>query len=129
MARKDAEQSAVMGDEGERVKSRRERLGMTKVQLGELSGVDRTTIWAIEEGQGFRMDSLAKIHRALDQAEADEGLHSDIPAGAGDSLVTFNIQMPDGGATVTVQGPVADADKIAESVRRMLAEPDDTEDD
>lgn len=121
MARRSAEQSAVMGIEGERVKTRRERLGMTKVQLHEASGVDRATIAAIEEGKGYRADSLAKIHRALTEQEQLAGLDAP-PAEAGsEGLVTFEVQMPDGGATVVVKGPVADADKLAEWAGRCSA--------
>lgn len=122
MGRKSAEESPVMGDEGARVKARRERLGMNRKELAGHADVNRATLTAIEEGQGFRMESLTKIERALDGLELEMGVH--VPPAESTGLVSFEIRMPGGGATVVVSGPVADADKLAESVRRMLGEPD-----
>lgn len=35
---------------GYRIKTIREQLGMTQVQLAQKSGISRTTIWALENG-------------------------------------------------------------------------------
>src|SRR4051812_32615836 len=61
MARALARDCDELGDDGARVKARRERLALDKSRLASEAGVSRLTLAANENGQGFRHSSLAKI--------------------------------------------------------------------
>lgn len=108
-----------MGEEGARVRARRERLGMDKKQLAEEAGVSRDTVAAIEEGQSFRRSSLTKIERALEAAEVESGLEPPAAEGShqhGD-LIEFRVE-PDG--SFIVRGPVRDRDELVQSVAELI---------
>ena len=57
---------------GERVRASRKRLGMTQQQLGNVSGLDRTYISAVEHGkQNLSVGALLKIAQALEMPMGD----------------------------------------------------------
>lgn len=122
MTRLDKADSLVMGDEGERVRARRERLVMGKRELAELAGVSRDTLAAIEDGRGFRRSSLTKIENALADAEALAGLDAPTAtASAADvDVVEFRIEGVLGVASVVVKGPVRDVREFEGSIARIL---------
>lgn len=122
MARLDKEQSGVMSDDGQRVRARRERLGMGKRELAAMAGVARDTLAAIEEGQGFRRSSLTKIERALDEAEAEAGIDAPPAKVSADEqdLVEFRVEGVLGVQAVVVRGPVRDVREFEGSIARIL---------
>lgn len=122
MARLEKEHSGVMGDEGERVRIRRERLNMGKVELAESAGVSRDTLAAIEEGKGFRRSSLTKIEHALERAEEEAGIVTppNHATTSSDDLVEFRVEGIVGVAAVVVRGPVRDIEKFEGSIARIL---------
>lgn len=126
MGRRDLAESGVMSDDGERVKSRRERLGMDKKELAEQAGVDRATLTAIEDGKGFRRSSLAKLELALASAEEELGIHVP-PVSRPGELIRFEVTLPEGGATVVVSGPVGDISELTEAVRKLTREREDND--
>lgn len=71
--------SGPVSDEGDRVKRRRERIGYDKKRLAEEAGVSRDTLFAIEEGKGFRRDSLTKLERRLGEVEEELGITDPLP--------------------------------------------------
>lgn len=78
MARTSKEELPDMGDEGEQVKARRERLGLSGVELAKASGVHRNTLSAIENGESGHRGTLQKVVRVLEELEAEAGF--DVPA-------------------------------------------------
>lgn len=58
---------------GYKIKLIRERLGMSQVQLSERSGVSRTTIWALENGNESvtTTRTLKKLADAMNVAMED----------------------------------------------------------
>ena len=123
MARQDTAQSGPVSDEGDNVRRRRERLGMSKGELADAAGVNRDTLAAIESGEGFRRVSLTKIERALLTAEQEAGLdappRSEQPQAEQPQLVT--IRLPSGGgADIVVSGPVGSIDKLRETAEALL---------
>ena len=117
MARKDSADSGVMSDEGDRVRARRERLNMSKLELAGLADVSRDTLAAIEDGLGFRRSSLTKIEQALDAAEQEAGITAPLPAAREDAprLATFDVS-GEGGFHIVVSGPIEDADVLKRQV-------------
>lgn len=111
-----------MSNEGQRVKERRERLGLDKKGLAAEAGVNRNTLAAIEAGESFNRTSLAKIERKLDELEVEAGF--DAPPAtsqAGDQdLVEFRIEGVLGVAAVVVKGPVKDVREFEGSIARIL---------
>ena len=65
MNRLGKEHLAGVSEEGDRVRARRERLGMSKSDLAAEAKVNRNTLAAIEAGESFNRTTLAKIERAL----------------------------------------------------------------
>lgn len=114
--------SPVMSDEGERVRARRERLAMSKLELADLAGVSRDTLAAIEAGQGFRRSSLTKIEKALGEAEAEAGIDAPPTKVASDDqdLVEFRVEGVLGVSSVVVRGPVRDVREFEGSIARIL---------
>lgn len=122
MTRLGREHLADMSTEGERVRERRERLGMDKKQLAEESGVNRNTIAAIEKGESFNRTTLAKIERTLDTLELESGIDAppaQIAANEQD-LVEFRIEGVLGVQAVVVKGPVKDVREFEGSIARIL---------
>lgn len=108
MPRLDKEHSGDVSDEGDRIRARRERLGLDKRHLAADAGISRETLAAIEGGQGFRRTSLTKIERVLDKLEAMAGLDAPPAAPASDqgssSMVTFRLGKLTGDVDVVVEG-------------------------
>ena len=116
MARLDRAHSGVMSNEGERLRSRRERLAMSKLELAEQAGISRDTLAAIERGEGFRRSSLTKVERVLDELEEEAGIHAPAPAESeGPRLATFDVS-GEGGFHIVVSGPIEDADLLKRQV-------------
>lgn len=123
MARLDREHSHVMSEVGESVKARRKALGMSQDDLANEAGVNRDTLGAIENGQGYRASSLTKIEQALERIEHEVGMDAP-PAGGkpNDSgLIEFDIS-GDFGVHLVVRGPVADADALQRQVIGIIRE-------
>lgn len=121
MVRKRAAQSGDMEeDDAARVTARRERLGMTKVELAREAHVARTTLNALERGEGVQRSTLTKIERALDRLEEEMGVSA--PPVPDDSLdlVTLEVQLPDGRIVRVVTKSTADAGRVAEQVAALL---------
>lgn len=124
MTRLGREHLADMSQEGERVRERRERLGMDKKQLAEESKVNRNTIAAIERGESFNRTTLAKIERTLDALELEAGIDAP-PVQATvreQDLVEFRIEGVLGVQAVVVKGPVRDVREFEGSIARILRE-------
>lgn len=79
MARLGAEHLGGMSDEGDVIKARRERLGLSGLELAretEAHGrkVNRNTIASLEAGKSFNRTTLARLQKVLDELEAESGL-------------------------------------------------------
>lgn len=122
MARLGSEHLADMSDEGERVRARRERLGLDKKELAAEAGVNRNTLAAIESGDSFNRTSLAKIERALEALELEAGINTPPTRASGQDqdLVEFRIEGVLGVASVVVKGPVRDVEQFEGSIARIL---------
>lgn len=122
MARLGKEHLGDMSTEGDRVRERRERLGIDKKELAEAAGVNRNTLAAIERGESFNRTSLAKIERALDRLDIEAGL--DAPpvrtSAADQDLVEFRVEGVLGVSAVVVRGPVRDVREFEGSIARIL---------
>ena len=57
---------------GQELRKRRMAVGMSHGELALAAGLDVSTIWKLEAGGGGRIDSLAKIEKALEKAEAEK---------------------------------------------------------
>lgn len=121
MVRLGKEHLGDMSNEGQKVKERRERLGMDKKELATEAGVNRNTLAAIESGESFNRTSLAKIERALERLELEAGL--DAPAAQAPTeqdLVEFRVEGVLGVQAVVVRGPVRDVREFEGSIARIL---------
>ena len=123
MARLSREQSGDVSDDGERVKARRERLGMDKIDLAKEAGVSRDTLAAIEAGEGFRRSSLTKIEKALDRLEEEVGIDAPPPRTTEEApgrFVEFTVNGLYGAESVVLKGPVEDREALLEMVERLM---------
>lgn len=126
MTRLGSEHLGDMSDEGQRVRERRERLGVDKKELAEAAGVNRNTLAAIEAGESFNRSSLAKIERALEALELEAGIKAP-PRGAAAAahgsgeLIEFDIA-GDFGVHLVVRGPVGDAEVLKRQVVDIIRE-------
>jgi transcriptional regulator with XRE-family HTH domain len=124
MARSKAD-SGDMSAEGERVKARRERLGLDKRRLATEAGVSRETLGAIEGGQGFRNSSLVKIERVLESYEAEAGitepvtLAADVTAADQPSRIVI-IRLKNDVGEVVLEGPAENQAALVADARRLL---------
>ena len=123
MAPRNAADFGIVSDDGDRIRARRERLGVDKRHLAAEAGISRETLAAIEGGQGFRRTSLTKIERVLDKLEEEAGMTETKQApsepAAEPQLVT--IRLPSGaGADIVVSGPVGSIDKLRETAEALL---------
>lgn len=104
----------VEAGEGDRIRVRREALGITKQALAAKAGIDRGRLSEIERGANARPTTIAVIDRAL--AELEEEM-----SGPYDSEHTVTFRMSGNfGVDVTVQGPVENLSELEESVGRLL---------
>lgn len=124
MARQRAEQSELMGEDAERLRARRDRLGMSQSQLAREAGVNRDTVAAIERGQGYRRSSLVKLEKALDAIEEEAGV--DAPPPPKDPLVEFEVHIAgEPEITVVARGEGA-REEITELLRRLRERDDNS---
>lgn len=92
---------------------------MTKVELAREAKVARTTLNALERGEGVQRSTLTKIERALDRLEEEAGIGAPPPTAVAD-LVTLEVQLPDGRIVRVVTNSSADANRVAEQVAALL---------
>lgn len=120
MARSDRADLGPVSDEGDRVKSRRERLGMTIIDLAREAGVDRDTVSAIEHGKGYQAVKLTAITNVLDRIEEETGLGPIEEESPQVDPGVAVIELSEGERKVAVRWPAANAEQIAELVERLL---------
>lgn len=122
MARLGREHLGGMSEEGDRVRRRRERLGIDKSSLAREARVNRNTLTAIEGGESFNRTTLAKIEKALDALELEAGI--DTPpaqvAANEQDIVEFRVEGVMGVQAVVVRGPVKDVREFEGSIARIL---------
>jgi len=110
-------------EEGARVTARRVRLGWTVVRLAQEAGVHRSTVSALESGQGVQSVKRGKILSALDAGEAEAGMSEmppeEMPHTIQAGLIEFEIT-GDFGVRVVARGPVADHELLAADVARII---------
>ena len=119
MTRLRVEASGPVTDEGEQVRARRERLGLSMNQLAKSAAVSRDTISAIEAGQGFHRSSLTKIERALEIAEDEYGITAPPPTSEKPHVIVVRLTDPQGWQ-VAVEGPITDRAELEETARRLI---------
>lgn len=117
----DKEHSGDVGDEGERVKARRQRLGMHVTDLAREAGVNRNTLSALEAGSSFNRTTLTKVERVLDQSETECGLGPPVPDTSGLPKVVV-VRLKNKSGEVVVEGPVADLPILEAAAGRLLRE-------
>lgn len=122
MARLDAEDLPDMGDEGEQVKARRERLGVDAVDLAEAAGIHRNTLAALEKGQSGTRVTLVKVMRALEELELEAGISAP-PAAAPERSESQHVivRLKNDVGEVVVEGPVDDLAALEASAARLLS--------
>lgn len=121
MARRKATESDAMEDDAARIRMRRERLGATKAELAREAGVSRTTVNAIESGEGFQRSTYGKLERALSAMEEEAGMNAPPPPPAEEDRLQIEVELPDGRKVrVTTRGS-ASAEQVAEQVAAILA--------
>lgn len=124
MARLGKEQSGHMTtNEGARLRARRERIGWDVKRLATEANVHRTTLAALEAGEGTRGTTRAKVEKALTAAEEEMGLSEMLPPESRSTiqagLIEFEIT-GDFGVRVVARGPVADHAILADDVTRII---------
>jgi len=119
VTRLDRAQSGVVGNEGEQLRARRKALGMDVAPLAKELGVNRQTLSAIEEGQGYRQKTLSKILSGLDRLEAEAGIVKPATRPMEAGMIEFEVS-GDFGVKVVVRGPVSDAQALEASVTRII---------
>lgn len=122
MARLGREHLGGMSEEGDRVRRRRERLGIDKSSLAREAHVNRNTLSAIEGGESFNRTTLAKIERALDELELEAGINTPPAQVAAEEqdIVEFRVEGVMGVQAVVVRGPVKDVRQFEGSIARIL---------
>lgn len=112
---------------GQRIRERREALGLNVADLAERTGLHRTTHYRIEEGAG-KTSTLRQVERCLDELEHEMGMDQPSVVGQvrpiGDpeaGLVTFDVKGPASGFSVVLKGPVTDIEKLEATVLRLIA--------
>lgn len=110
-----------MDKSGSDVTARRERLGMSIVELAQAAGISRDTLGDMETGRkDYRQTTLNKVLRALEAAEREAGLSAPDPAVTPESgLMEFEVS-GDFGVRVIVRGPVADHATLAADVVKII---------
>ena len=122
MNRLGKEHLAGVSEEGNRVRERRERLGMSKSDLAAEAKVNRNTLAAIEAGDSFNRTTLAKIERALDALEEEAGIGSPEPRQVGgEDLIEFRLS-GNFGVDVVVKGPIKDRAELESAVAHLIRE-------
>lgn len=121
MSVRERAQFRAMSEEGRRIRERRIRLGVPKLELARLAGVDRGTLANIEEGGSYRRDKFKAVDAALFALEEEAGMDAPPPEPATSSggLIEFEVE-GDGGYRVVVRGPIANAEDLERSVARIV---------
>lgn len=113
------QQSATMSFEGDEIRRRRVRLGMTIEQLAQEADVNADTLGDYESGnRNPREITRQKVADALARLEEETGVTAP-PVDPG--IVSFDVTGDDG-FHITVKGPVADADVLRRQVTEILRE-------
>jgi transcriptional regulator with XRE-family HTH domain len=115
-------QSADVNDEGNRIRDRRQRLGVPKLELARLADVDRGTLANIESGGHYRREKFKQVDDALSRLEEEMG--ADVPPspllnGGGSGLIEFELE-GDFGVRAVVRGPIADAEAVERAAARFV---------
>lgn len=120
--------AAVTDDVGQRIKTRRTRLGMPLKALAERAGVDRGRLSEIEAGKAtnVRPATIGAIERALDEIEFETGsTEPELPPGArhvgdpADDLIEFIIEGT-GGIRAVVKGPIRNMDELQAAAQKLI---------
>ncbi len=112
-------QQSVAMTNGEEIRDRRLRLGMSLEQLAQEAGVNADTLGDYEAGNRSPRDvTRRKVADALDRLEEETGM--DAPRTEA-GIVSFDVQA-EGGFHVVVKGPVADADALRRQVTEIIRE-------
>jgi transcriptional regulator with XRE-family HTH domain len=116
-------QSADVADEGNRIRERRLRLGVPKLELARLADVDRGTLANIEAGGHYRRESFLSVSDALSRLEEEAGIDAPPPlqvaATSEPGIVEFTVE-GDFGVRVVVRGPIANVEDLEQSVARIV---------
>lgn len=119
----------MVGEDGEEVRHRRERLGLTQAELGREAGgedtpIHRNTISAIEEGRSGNRMKMALVVRALDRLEEEAGITAPPPVAApptqGEPRPIIVRGRTAAGVEYAVEGPVEDLPELEASLQRLL---------
>lgn len=101
-------------------RARRERLGMTAVELASRAGIGRDTLRGIERGESHRTDTGARLNNVLTDAERDAGIDTSLDAipepAETPGIIECSVTTPDG-MQATFTGP---ARSIVHSVAKFL---------
>lgn len=120
MARTRSAQSGDMEGDGDRVRARRERLGMSKAELAREAGVSRTTLAAVERDEGIQRSTLTKVERALAGLEEEAGIGAPPAPDAEAREYTFELEMPDGRIARVITKGTAPPERVAEQLQAIL---------
>lgn len=116
-------------DDGERIRERRLRLGLSVSALARHAHVDRDTINRAETGSGAPHDTtIAAIGAALSELERERGLTEPeeptvpMPAAAPEAgrLVRFEVQGVYGADALVIEGPVENIGELEAAVDRIM---------
>lgn len=118
--------SEVGGPElvGDRIRRRREALGLSASRFAELAGIDRDTLARLEDGVGkTRGTTIAVVERTLDDLE-DEAGEGEPPARNHNrpepAVVRFVVKGVYGAESLVVEGPVENIAELERSVDRIM---------
>jgi transcriptional regulator with XRE-family HTH domain len=116
-------QSADVADEGNRIRERRLRLGVPKLELARLADVDRGTLANIEAGGHYRRESFQSVSDALSRLEEEAGVDAQplqVAPTSEPGIVEFTVE-GDFGVKVVVRGPIANVEDLEQSVARIVS--------
>lgn len=116
-------QSADVADDGNRIRERRLRLGVPKLELARLSEVDRGTLANIEAGGHYRRESFQSVSDALSRLEEEAGVDApplQVTPTSEPGIVEFSVE-GDFGVKVVVRGPIANVEDLERSVARIVS--------
>lgn len=104
---------------GAAVRTRRERLGMSKAALAKLAGVDRGKLQRFEDGEDTPSARwIAGIERALDDFEAETGHDQAEPEKP--SMIRVEVQGVYGAKALVVEAPPENLPELEAMVDRIM---------
>lgn len=113
------EQSRVVRNDGDRVRARREQMGLNVTDMAKEAGVSRDTLSDLESGKRAPHPStLAKVVEALTRLEEEMGM--DAPTPGPNNLVRYVVNGVYGAESLVVEGPVDNIAELEESVDRIM---------